>query len=56
MRIGIGGRNAAGDALRVDGLDEIVASTGSRPDLTLARELRLKLSACFGKHGRVPHA
>ena len=39
----IRGRSAAGDALQVDGIDEIVAATGSRPDLSLTRELRVKL-------------
>ena len=39
----IRGSNAAGDRAQVDGIDEIVASTGSRPDLTMTRELRLRL-------------
>jgi hypothetical protein len=31
------------DARSIDGIDEIVAATGARPDLSLARELRLRL-------------
>lgn len=41
----VGGRLAlvAADGRRLEGVDEVVAVTGQRPDLSLARELRLKL-------------
>jgi thioredoxin reductase len=32
-----------GQAIAIDGIDEIVAATGARPDLQLTRELRLRL-------------
>jgi hypothetical protein len=32
-----------GERPRISGIEEIIASTGARPDLTIARELRLKL-------------
>lgn len=37
------GHGADGKELRIDGVDEVIAATGSRPDLSLARELRVKL-------------
>lgn len=37
------GTDAAGEARAIEGIDEIVAATGSRPDLSLAAELRVKL-------------
>lgn len=43
VRIRIRGRNDAGKQLRVEGVDEIIAATGSRPDLSLTRELRLRI-------------
>jgi NADPH-dependent 2,4-dienoyl-CoA reductase/sulfur reductase-like enzyme len=35
--------DAAGAPVQIDGIDEIICATGQRPDLSLARELRLKL-------------
>lgn len=37
------GRSSDGDPRMLDHVDEIIVATGSRPDLSLARELRLKL-------------
>jgi hypothetical protein len=37
------GRAAEADARTIDRVDEVIVATGSRPDLSLARELRLKL-------------
>jgi thioredoxin reductase len=42
-RLTLIGSDADGVEARVDQLDEIIAATGSRPDLSLARELRVKL-------------
>lgn len=35
----------SGDVVRIAGIDEIVAGTGSRPDLDITRELRVRLDA-----------
>jgi len=43
VQIRINGRTPSGDALHVDSVDEIIAATGSRPDLSLTRELRLRI-------------
>lgn len=40
--ITIEGVDAAGAPVRIEGVDEIVCATGSRPDLSIASELRLK--------------
>lgn len=40
--ITIEGIDAGGGPVRIDGVDEIVCATGSRPDLSIASELRLK--------------
>ena len=37
------GVDAQGQLQHIDGVDEIIAATGQRPDLSLTRELRLKL-------------
>jgi hypothetical protein len=37
--------SAGGAERQIDGIDEIIVATGARPDLSLARELRLKLDA-----------
>lgn len=37
------GRGPSGEELWVENVDEIIAATGSRPDLSLTRELRVKL-------------
>ena len=42
-RLGLLGRGPSGEALDIDEIDEIIAATGSRPDLSLTRELRVKL-------------
>lgn len=42
-KLAIHGRSAAGEPRLVAGVDEIVAATGSRPDLSVASELRVKL-------------
>ena len=39
----VAGRGPDGAALSVRGIDEIIVATGSRPELSLARELRLRL-------------
>jgi hypothetical protein len=42
-KLDVSGIGLGGAAQGVTGLDEIIVATGSRPDLTLARELRLRL-------------
>jgi hypothetical protein len=42
-RMNVHGRSASGEACIIEHVDEIIVATGSRPDLSLARELRLKL-------------
>jgi hypothetical protein len=42
-KLEVSGIGPDGAALSIAGLDEIVVATGSRPDLSLARELRLRL-------------
>jgi thioredoxin reductase len=42
-RLVIEGRGPAGDARRIEAIDEIVVAAGGRPDLALASELRVKL-------------
>lgn len=37
------GLNARGERVAIDGVDEVICATGQRPDLSIARELRLKL-------------
>lgn len=39
----VGGIDPRGHAVQIRGIDEIVCTTGQRPDLSLASELRLKL-------------
>jgi thioredoxin reductase len=41
--IRVAGVNAAGEAVTLDSIDEIVCATGQRPDLGITRELRLSL-------------
>jgi hypothetical protein len=43
--LAIEGRAADGSASRIEGVDEIIVSAGSRPDLAIASELRVKLDA-----------
>jgi hypothetical protein len=42
-KLDVSGRGPDGAAQGIAGLDEIIVATGSRPDLSLARELRLRL-------------
>lgn len=42
-RLQVQGRSAGGAPRVLDGIDEIIVATGSRPDLSLTRELRLRL-------------
>lgn len=42
-RIDVLGEGVDGAIVQIEGVDEIIAATGSRPDLSLARELRLNL-------------
>lgn len=42
-RLSLLGRGPSGEELQVDDIDELIAATGSRPDLSLTRELRVKL-------------
>lgn len=42
-RLALVGLGPRGEELRVEGIDEVIAATGSRPDLSLTRELRVKL-------------
>ncbi|MBL0727304.1 arsenic resistance N-acetyltransferase ArsN2 [Piscinibacter sp. HJYY11] len=42
-QLSVEGLDAQGQAVHVAGIDEIICATGQRPDLTLTRELRLKL-------------
>lgn len=42
-KLNVIGVDEHGDEQRLEGLDEIVCATGQRPDLTLTRELRVKL-------------
>jgi hypothetical protein len=37
------GGGANGEAVRLDGIDQIICATGQRPDLSLTSELRVKL-------------
>lgn len=37
------GQNARGDTITLEGIDQIVCATGQRPDLSLTRELRVRL-------------
>jgi len=43
-KLSVVGSNA-GTEQQIDGIDEIIVATGARPDLSIARELRLKLDA-----------
>ncbi|MFY8116848.1 MAG: arsenic resistance N-acetyltransferase ArsN2 [Roseateles sp.] len=42
-RLTVSGRNEQGQALSLAGFDQIICATGQRPDLSLGRELRLRL-------------
>ena len=42
-RIEVVGQTLAGEPVLLAGIDEIIAATGSRPDLSLTRELRVRL-------------
>jgi len=42
-RLEVQGHAADGTPRNIEGVDEIIVATGSRPDLSLARELRLRL-------------
>jgi thioredoxin reductase len=42
-KVTVSGTNSAGSVQSISELDEIIVATGSRPDLSLARELRLRL-------------
>jgi hypothetical protein len=42
-RLSVEGLSANGEKSTIDGIDEIIVAAGARPDLTLSRELRVKL-------------
>lgn len=42
-RLAVHGQAPGGAASSIEGIDEIIAATGQRPDLSMTRELRLKL-------------
>jgi thioredoxin reductase len=42
-KLGVAGIDSRGEHQRIGGIDEIICTTGQRPDLSLTRELRVKL-------------
>ncbi|HEX6721675.1 MAG TPA: flavoprotein, partial [Burkholderiaceae bacterium] len=42
-KLAVAGVDGKGQAVRIDGVDEIICATGQRPDLSLTSELRVKL-------------